>query len=234
MNLHVFQHVPFEGPARIGTWAAARGHRVTFTRWFAGERPPAPTSVDLLVVMGGPMSVYEEHLYPWLREEKHFIRQAIASGKRILGVCLGAQLLAEVLGARVYPHTCKEIGWFPVQRTAEAARAEAFDALPDGLEVFHWHGDTFDIPPGAVHALRSEACSNQAFSYEERVVGLQFHIEIEVAGVATLIEQCPGDLRPSRYVQSAAQLRTDSGRHARIHGNLEQFMDRLTVNQHAQ
>jgi GMP synthase-like glutamine amidotransferase len=227
MNLHVLQHVPFEGPAQTGAWAAVRGHRVTSTRWFADERPPALQSVDLLVVMGGPMSVYEEHLHPWLREEKHFIRQAIASGKRILGVCLGAQLLADVLGARVYPHTQKEIGWFPVQRTADVARAKLFDAVPEGLEVFHWHGDTFDIPPGAVHALRSEACPNQAFSFEDRVVGLQFHIEIEAGGVAALIEQCPGDLRSNRYVQSAAQMRSDGGRYARIHGILDQFLDDL-------
>lgn len=227
MNCQIFQHIPFEGPARLGTWLSGQGHRVTFTRWFAGERPPALASVDLLVVMGGPMSVYEEHLHPWLREEKQYIRQAIHAERRVLGVCLGAQLLAEVLGARVYPHTCREIGWFPIQRTHAAAQIPLFDDFSDGLEVFHWHGDTFDIPPGSIHAMRSEACPHQAFSFRDRVVGLQFHIEVEATGVAALLEACAGDLRPNRYVQRASEMRATEARLSRIHSVLERFMERL-------
>ena len=227
MNLHVFQHVPFEGPARIGAWATARGHRVTTTRWFAGDRPPSHASVDALVVMGGPMGVYEEDKYAWLREEKRFIRQAILNGKRILGVCLGAQLLADVLGARVYPHTCKEIGWFPITRTPDATQSKLLAAFPKDLEVFHWHGDTFDIPAEATHVLQSAACPNQAFVLEERVVGLQFHIEIEPAGVDSLVRHCGNDLRLGRCVQSAAEIRVERGQFGRIHAVVKEFLDRF-------
>ena len=227
MNLHVFQHVSFEGPARIGTWAAAHGHRVTTTHWFANERPPTHSSVDALVVMGGPMSVYEEDKYAWLREEKRFIRQAIHDGKRVLGVCLGAQLLADVLGARVYPHTCKEIGWFPIARLPKSAQSKLFAAFPKDLEVFHWHGDTFDIPAEATHVLQSAACPNQGFVLDDHVVGLQFHIEIEPAGVDSLVWHCGNDLRPGHCVQSAAEIRAERGRFGRIHAVVKEFLDRF-------
>ncbi len=161
MRLHYLQHVPFEGLGHIRTWAASRGHGVTCTRLHANAPLPPLTEVDMLVIMGGPMNVDEELKYPWLAAEKRFIAEAISLGRPILGVCLGAQLLATVMGARVYPNVDREIGWFDIFRTDAAERSGLAGFLPEKAEVFHWHGDTFDMPAGAVHLARSTGCENQ-------------------------------------------------------------------------
>ena len=156
MRVHVLQHVPFEGPGRIAAWLAARSAEVTTTRLFEADAalPPAG-AFDVLIVLGGPMSANDEAALPWLRQEKRLVAAAILSGKAVLGICLGAQLMAAALGARVYPAQHKEIGWFPVQGCAPQDGSFAFPAT---AEVFHWHGETFDLPDGAVHLARSAAC----------------------------------------------------------------------------
>ncbi len=177
MNIHYLQHVPFEGLGSIHDWVKRRGHTLRATHFYRGDALPVVETLDLLLVMGGPMNIYEEASYPWLKEEKRFIEQAIATGRHELGICLGAQLVADALGAKVYANADKEIGWFPVERTQATSGDCLFAALHSRLEVFHWHADTFDIPSGAVHAARSAGCAHQAFVYDERVVGLQFHLE---------------------------------------------------------
>jgi len=119
MNLHYLQHVSFEGLGTIQSWADRNAHSVSVTRFYENEHLPSPECVDMLVIMGGPMGIYDYTEYPWLHEEKEFIRQAIAAGKPVLGVCLGAQLIADVCGARVFPGKQKEIGWFPLKRSDE-------------------------------------------------------------------------------------------------------------------
>lgn len=199
MRIRIFQHASFEGPAAIAEWAEERGHTLEYTRFYDNDPLPAAADVDMLVIMGGPMSVNETDKYPWLRNEIAFINDAVESGKPVLGVCLGSQLLAASLGARVYPNTEKEIGWFPVAFKAPWA--------PDTLTVCHWHGDTFDLPEGAVHLAESPVTRNQAFQFGNNAVGLQFHMEMTPASLEGMIEACGHDLQESKWVQSAEALR---------------------------
>jgi GMP synthase (glutamine-hydrolysing) len=206
LNIHCLQHVPFEGPARIGDWISARGHRLTTTHLYRREVLPSLESLDWIVVMGGPMNVYEYRLHPWLREEKHFLAAALEANKTILGVCLGAQLLADVLGVKVYQNAEKEIGWLPISLRSGSGTDLFFPGAPRELTVFHWHGDTFDLPAGAGWLASSAGCAHQAFAFGERVVGLQFHIETTPLSVAALIEHCGNELTEGRFIQPAARI----------------------------
>jgi GMP synthase-like glutamine amidotransferase len=227
MRVHYLQHVPFEGLGSIQSWLEPRSAEVSVTRLFEEARFPNLREMDCLIVMGGPMSANDESLYPWLAPEKRFIAEAIASSKGVLGICLGAQLIASSLGARVFANPEREIGWFPIQPARGASRS-AFSTLFEApLEVFHWHGETFELPPGATRLARSEACENQAYSVGERVLGLQFHLETTAASARALIENCPGDLAPGRWVQSESQMLERGASFRRIHRVLDTVLDRL-------
>ena len=164
MRIHCLQHVPFEGPAGIDDWAARKGYPVTTTLLFEHGKLPDREAFDWLVVMGGPMGVRDETDYPWMANEKALIGAAIAAGKTVIGVCLSAQLIAAALGARVYPNAHREIGWFPVALTDQGRASDLFAFLPHRFEVFHWHGDIFGLPDGAVHLAHSEGCEHQVFT----------------------------------------------------------------------
>lgn len=200
MRAHWLQHVPFEGLGYIETWLATTGYEITQTKLFQSEVLPQPDSFDLLVVMGGPMSVNDEEEYPWLADEKQFIRNAINAGKAVLGVCLGAQLIASAQGARVYKNQVKEIGWFPIEKVnSDAMNCFAF---PPTLEVFHWHGETFDLPEGAHHLARSIGCENQAFQVGNNVIGLQFHLETTPDSAKKITANCRDELVDGQYIQT--------------------------------
>ncbi len=222
MKLHYLQHVPFEGLGHIAEWARFRKIEVSGTKLFAEEAPPSPDKLDWLVVMGGPMGIYDHEQHPWLVEEKTFIKECIDSGKTVVGICLGAQLIADVLGARVYPGEHKEIGWFPVRRADGAPQW-----FPEEILAFHWHGDTFDLPLGAVRLAYSDACHNQGFLCKDRVVGLQFHLESTHQSIEDLIENCSDELVEAPYIQSALRIRSSYSEINPINVVLSELLDQL-------
>jgi len=199
MRAHYLQHVSFEGLGSIDPWLRATGYEITNTRFFESTKLPNPSEVDLLIVLGGPMSVNDEDEFPWLVQEKRFIRTSILSGKSVLGICLGAQLIASAIGARVYQNHVREIGWFPVQGVPSGD--DSTFHFPLSAEVFHWHGETFDLPPGAIHLARSDGCENQAFQLGQSVIGLQFHLETTPESAREIVSHCRAELLPSKYVQ---------------------------------
>ncbi len=213
---HVLQHVAFEGPGTIGPWLARSGYRVRTTRLDRGDGLPDCADVDLLVIMGGPMSVHDTARFPWLTDEIRLVGQCVRQAIPTLGVCLGAQIMAAATGARVFPNAEREIGWHPIRGVRSAPGVDTFD-FPAETTVFHWHGETFDLPPGAIHLAESEACRHQAFQLGRSAIGLQFHLETTPDLVDGLVEHAGADLVPSRYVQSATDLlRHDSAPYARI------------------
>ena len=205
MRAHYLQHVPFEGLGSIEPWLRGAGYEITSSPLFRSAEFPNLEMVDLLIVMGGPMSVNDEDEFPWLIEEKRFVRGAIKAGTPVLGICLGAQLIASSLGARVYRNRCKEIGWFPVQGVPRPGLRSTF-SFPSAMDVFHWHGETFELPPCAVPLARSEGCRNQAFQIGRRVVGLQFHLETTAESARAIVTHCRAELSPAKYVQSEATI----------------------------
>jgi GMP synthase (glutamine-hydrolysing) len=229
-RLHYLQHVPFENIGTIRSWAETAGMQINGTRLYNREHLPSIGEFDWLIIMGGPMSVSEEPLYPWLRKEKNLIRQAIEHRKVVLGICLGAQLIADVLGARVHPNAHREIGWFPVHKTGATRQSTVSDAIPNGLQVLHWHGETFDQPEGTIHLGRSEACNNQGFSLDDRIVGLQFHLEVTPRNLERMIRHCRNEMDGSHYVQTPEMMLSDRERFTsanRVMGNLMKCLKEL-------
>ena len=210
MKVQVLQHVPFEGPGSMSGWLAARRADVGITRLFAGDPLPSAGEIDGLIAMGGPMSVNDEDKFGWLRPEKQLVRDAVACGIPVLGVCLGAQLMASALGARVYPGLVKEIGWFPIRGIPNAAPAFEF---PAEHLAFHWHGETFDLPPCAVRLASSAGCDNQAFQVGRRALALQFHLETTPAAAEALVENCRDELVQGPYVQTESELLSAPAEH---------------------
>lgn len=226
MRAHILQHVPFEGPGSILPWLGHRNVVTSTTRLFESQALPSPQEFDLLIALGGPMSVNDEEALTWLRHEKVFVREAVHSGKAVLGICLGAQLIASSLGARVYPGPNKEIGWFPVQGIAHSSEAFSF---PSEVDVFHWHGETFDLPLGAAHLAKSDGCRYQAFQVGERAIGLQFHLETTPESADSIISNCRHELLPARYVQSEQELRAvEANRYVAINALMSRVLTYLT------
>ncbi len=200
LRVQILEHTPYEGIGSIERWLSWRDARVETTRF---HRPdwvlPVPGDVDLVIVMGGPMSVNDEADYPWLAAEKAFLRDAVGAGAAVVGICLGAQLIASALGAVVRPAEQPEIGWFDIHATSVTTGCFRF---PSRVPVLHWHGETFELPPGAILLADSPACENQAFQIGARVLGLQFHLEATPRSLEGMLEHESGDLRDGPYIQS--------------------------------
>lgn len=227
MRVHYLQHVPFEGLGNIGPWLESRGVRPTATRLFENERLPEVGDFDWLIVMGGPLGANDDDRYPWLAPERALIAEAVEAGKVVLGICLGAQLLAKALGARVYRNAEPEIGWFRVEAVDGRAASAHEGPLSLPIEAFHWHGDTFDLPAGATHLAESAACRHQAFGVGDRVLGLQFHLEMTAAGARALAEACRDELRPAPWIQPEEQMLGDPSRFERVNRAMERTLEWL-------
>ncbi|HVP54662.1 MAG TPA: type 1 glutamine amidotransferase [Candidatus Eisenbacteria bacterium] len=226
MRLHYLQHIDFEGPAAIEEYALESGLSVAGSHLYRGDALPSPSDFDVLVSMGGPMSVNDEKEFSWLVSEKRLIRVAGEAGKAVLGVCLGAQMIASAFGARVYRAQEKEIGWFPVHRVASNGVGAVF---PESFTPLHWHGETFDLPPGAIRLAATEAAPNQAFHLGPRVVGLQFHMEATPRSVRMLVENAAHEIRTGhRFQQTPAEIieRTPLAS-AAVHPLLRALLDAL-------
>lgn len=204
MKAHYFKHVPFEDLGSIRLWLTKTGYTITCTPFFESAQLPDPEEIDLLIVMGGPMSVNDEKIYPWLVDEKNFIHQMIMSGKPVLGICLGAQLIASAMGAKVYPNSMKEIGWFPVYGIP--SDDSSVFRFPQSLKAFHWHGETFDLPAGAMQIAKSDGCENQAFQLGQWVIGLQFHLETTPHSARELVAHCRNELVPAACIQQETEI----------------------------
>ncbi|MBN1996392.1 type 1 glutamine amidotransferase [candidate division KSB1 bacterium] len=228
MRIHWLQHVPFEGLGTISNWIQKNKFTATVTRFWQNESPPGADGIDFLILMGGPMSVYEEDKYSWLEEEKIFVKACIESNARVLGICLGAQLIAEVLGVQVYKNRHTEIGWLPVQLTAEGNREWPF--LQPQMTVFQWHGDTFDLPDGCRHLVQSEACRHQAFIYRDRVLALQYHLESTPMNVKNMIMNCGADITSGPYIQSADTMLATDGHFEKNHDAMDKILSKLIGN----
>lgn len=179
MNVLAIKNISVEGPGTLGLFLKQKGFKFTYVDFEKGDKlPPSPEGFSLVLFMGGPMNVYEEDKYPFLADELKFIEKCLLSGVKMVGLCLGAQMFARALGAKVKKNHKKEIGWFDLQFTSDGLEEPLFKGLPNKFQVFQWHGDTFDIPAGAKWLASSELCANQAFVYKT-ALGLQFHLEIE-------------------------------------------------------
>lgn len=225
MRVHWLQHAEHESLGCIAPWLAHRGAAVSCSRLYADEILPEVESFDWLIVMGGPMNIYEHEAHPWLAPEKQLIRAAIAKGRRVLGLCLGSQLIADVLGGAVTRNRETEIGWFEVQLNAAGRAHDWFADWPQSFTTFHWHGDTFALPPGAVHLVSSAACEHQAFAWGDRVLGLQFHPEVTAADARVwLAHETPA---PAAYVQTAETMLEDLERFALNNRLMIRLLERM-------
>jgi len=197
---HCLLHVEFEGLVSIKPWLIDAGYEITYTRFYAHDTlPPNIDEIDLIIIMGGPMSILDEAKYAWLANEKIWLNNAITQHIPMLGICLGAQLIAHVLGASIYANSHKEIGWFDVQAASPKPNTYCF---PKNFTPLHWHGETFDLPQGATLLAQSKACKNQAFQFKN-IIGLQFHLEMNAQSIANIIEHCAHELNEdASYIQT--------------------------------
>lgn len=231
----VFQHVAAEPLGTLDALIRQRGHRIRFVNF--EREPDAQPNLDRykgLIVLGGPMNVSDQGQRPHLRTELRCIEQALAAGKPVLGICLGAQLLAHALGAAVHRHPVPEIGWYRWQATAAAREDAVLAPLGDDAPVFQWHGCSFEIPPGAVHLGRTASCENQAFRWGDSAYGLQFHLEMDVPLIERWLGnpvyrdelECSGLGHGPEAIRAATRLHIDEMQQ-RANEVFNRFLDRI-------
>lgn len=233
MRALILQHIACERPGVFEDVLRERGVDLLRVELDEGEPLPASDEFDLIVAMGGPMSVNDDADLPWLSDEKRLIGDSVRSGVPYWGACLGVQLLAAALGAPVYPGSKPEVGMMPVQLTEEAAADPVFAGLPRTLLTLQWHGDTFDLPDGAVRLAGSESYSNQAFRWEDLAYGVQFHVEVssemaaawaEVPPYAEYVDRVLGPDALPRLVEDLRGAENEIRLHGR--GMFERWLDR--------
>jgi GMP synthase-like glutamine amidotransferase len=226
MKIHVLQHADYEGPGDIAVWAHDRGHTVAITHLYRGDALPFWDSFDLLVVMGGEMNIYQYRDWPWLKPEREMIEASLAVGKRVVGICLGAQLIADALGSRVTQNPEYELGWLPITFTPEAQGL--FGHLPEQATVLHWHGDTFELPEAATRLAFTPGCPEQGYVIPEKCLGLQFHMEADPS-LASQMVQSQESWPAGQFVQTRLEILVQAAIHHQnnrylLHGMLDAFV----------
>ena len=207
MKLAALCHVAFETPAMIAEWASERGHELKEYHLYRGDALPAGDAFDGLIIMGGPMSVHDSAEHPWLEAEKQCIHHAIKHKKHIVGVCLGAQLIAEAMGAHIQRMEHKEIGWHPIAFSDAIMGHPLIAKLNTAMEVFHWHGEAFTMPEGATPLASSQACAIQGFWHESAILALQCHLEMDETSIARICDACADELdETSPHIQTHSKI----------------------------
>ncbi|MFK7816698.1 MAG: type 1 glutamine amidotransferase [Gammaproteobacteria bacterium] len=224
MRIHYLKHAPFEGLGSMEDMFVARGCELSRTCMYEDQSLPSIHDIDALVVMGGPMGVGDDDEYPWLTLEKEFIESVIRLDVPVLGVCLGAQLIANVLGAKVSKNVNEEIGWFKVNQTKRLMGGR-IERLPASFDAMHWHGDTFEIPEGADNFLSSEACANQGFVYGDSTLALQFHLEMLPSHVQAIYQECGKPEKKGVYIQDLEEMLAPADKFRQARNTLEDFLE---------
>jgi len=209
MHIHYLKHVPFEGLGSMENMFVRRGCKLSRTCMYEDQSFPSTHEIDALIVMGGPMGVSDEHQYPWLTLEKEFIESVLKRDIPVMGVCLGAQLIANVLGAAVVKNAHEEIGWFPVNRVdgrKDDLLDQRLEKLPVSFDALHWHGDTFDTPDGARNFISSAGCANQGFTYGEATLALQCHLEMMPSNVEAIYQECGSPEKAGTYIHGLSTM----------------------------
>jgi len=229
MRVHCIQHSENVVPANVEAWCRARSHELVVVRAdHAGLTLPPVTSLDLLVILGGPMNIHEEAEHPWLVPEKAWLRDVIEARVPTLGICLGSQLLAALLGGTVTTAAEREIGFTRMERLPAATDSPVFGTLPASFDTFSWHSDTWSLPPGALLAARSEACENQAFEWGGCIYGVQFHPEFSHASTTVLATAEDRVVEPGRWVQQPAEFLAEPARFEAMEPILAALLDAIT------
>ena len=206
LNIQCIMHVPFEGPGVIADWVSEQKYHLNYTRLYEGDSLPEQGDIDLLVIMGGPMNVFDFHIHPWMEDEIEWITAFIHTGKPVLGICLGAQIIAAALDSEVYPGEHREIGWHNLKCMPCMGDYKICKDLPSTRKVFHWHGDTFKIPLGATRIAETQAFANQGFIYDGRVIALQFHLEVTPGSVKEMVANCGDEIVAGQYIQTKKEI----------------------------
>jgi GMP synthase-like glutamine amidotransferase len=230
MQIAILEHAAHETPANILPWAETNGHEVQRIKLYDGEKLPAPEANDAVIVMGGPMGVHDEEKFPWLQDEKAFLKKARDAGKKLVGFCLGSQLLADLLGAKILKAPYKEIGWFTLELTPEAKQAPLFEGIESPFLAFQWHGDTFELPAGALPVARGNVVKEQGFVVGDQILALQFHPEVNWDEVARWIKQGTAEMNEAAknpYIQRPYQLLASPERFVQAEAMLHTLLDRF-------
>lgn len=228
MKIHALINDSFVDLGTIKGWAKKREHTITTTAVYRNENFPKVHDLDMLIILGGYMGAYEEEKYPWLKYEKAFIKKVIKSGKVVLGICLGAQIIAEVIGGKVFPHKHQEIGWWQVNFKKEIENIPFFKNLPQKIKVFQYHGDTYELPNEAICLAENKACKNQMFIYNDRVVGLQFHPEFnekKLKEIASFYDE--NKIKSGKFVQKPEEFLGKIQNHKATNKFLYKLLDNM-------
>lgn len=227
MKILCITHADFETPGVIETWAQKNNHPFIIKKPYKGESLPDTNTFDFLIVMGGPQSPLKLNEFPYLREEIALIQSAIAAHKKVLGFCLGAQLIGEALGAKTTRSPEKEVGVYPITLTDQAQSDPILKGLAQTLPVIHWHNDMPGLTSESVLLASSEGCPHQIVKYKTAVYGFQCHLEITLEGIKTMIEAVPEDLAPSKYTQNQQALLSNN--YAEINNTMMRILDNFSA-----